>query len=123
MLDPIKTIQILQKQPDCHPYKSGEAIFEVGQTATMMYGIIEGEVDIIVNGKVVETLHPSDVFGEGAIIHPDHKRHSTAVAKLDCKLACMDLHHFLFAVEETPQFAIQIMYSYSERLRQLREKL
>ncbi|MGB5715366.1 MAG: cyclic nucleotide-binding domain-containing protein, partial [Waterburya sp.] len=42
--------------------------------------IISGEVEILVNGKVVETIQKGDVFGEGALLHLDHQRDSEAIA-------------------------------------------
>jgi CRP-like cAMP-binding protein len=85
-----------------------------------MYGIVEGEVDISVGGKVMETLKTGDVFGVGALIHPDLTRTSTATAKTNCQIVSLDREHFLFAVQETPLFALEVMKSLSDRLRQLR---
>lgn len=88
-----------------------------------MYGIIEGEIEMFVDGKTVEILKAGDIFGAGELIHPDHARDSTAVAKMNCKLAYIDLHRFLFAVENSPVFAIEVMRSYSDRLRRLKHML
>ncbi|MEE3717911.1 cyclic nucleotide-binding domain-containing protein [Tumidithrix elongata RA019] len=123
MLDPVKTISIFQKTPDPKTFKAGETIFEAGQTGDAMYGIIEGEVNMVVNAKVIETLTKGKLFGEGALIHDDHKRASTAIAKTDCQLAYLPKLEFLFAVQETPEFALQVMRNYSDRLRQARETL
>ncbi|CAN1212771.1 Cyclic nucleotide-binding domain-containing protein [Tumidithrix helvetica PCC 7403] len=123
MLDPVKTISIFQKTPDPKFYKAGETIFEVGQVAVAMFGIIEGEVDILVHDKIVETLSKGDIFGQGALVHDDSIRSSTAIAKTDCQLAYLQRLQFLFAVQETPEFAIEVMRSYSNRLRHIRETL
>ncbi|KAI9129276.1 cyclic nucleotide-binding domain-containing protein [Acaryochloris sp. CCMEE 5410] len=116
MLKPAETIAILQKQPDAQSFAAGEVIFTEGETGNVMYGILEGEVELLVDGKVVETIIRGDVFGEGALVHVDHQRQSTAIAKTDCKLASLDQNRFLFAIENTPMFAIEVMRSYSDRL-------
>jgi CRP-like cAMP-binding protein len=85
-----------------------------------MYGIIEGEVQFSVDGKNTESLKAGDVFGEGALVNPDHKRRSTATAKTDCVLAILDKERFLFAVQQTPMFALEVMRSYSDRVNALR---
>ncbi|WP_327331716.1 cyclic nucleotide-binding domain-containing protein [Calothrix rhizosoleniae] len=85
-----------------------------------MYGVIEGEVDIWINDKMVETIKTGDVFGEGALVHENHQRASTALAKTNCLLGFLDREHFLFAVQQTPMFAIEVMRSYSDRLRRLK---
>jgi CRP/FNR family transcriptional regulator, cyclic AMP receptor protein len=123
MLDPVKTISIFQKQPDPKTFKAGETIFEIGESGEAMFGIIEGEVDIFFNEKLVETLTKGDIFGQGVMVHMDSKRASTAIAKTDCQLGYLQKPRFLFAVQETPEFAIEVMRSYSNRLRHLRNTI
>ncbi|WP_448560657.1 cyclic nucleotide-binding domain-containing protein [Trichothermofontia sp.] len=123
MMDPAITVKIFQRQSNFKQVPAGETIFSEGEVGTEMYGILEGEVDFLVDGKVVETIGVGDVFGEGALVHVEGTRGSTTVAKTDCKLAVMNKHRFLFAVQETPEFALEIMRSYSNRLRRLRRML
>ncbi|MFB2881208.1 Crp/Fnr family transcriptional regulator [Floridanema aerugineum] len=121
MLEPAKTVLIYQKQPGIKEFSKGEVIFEAGEIGAVMYGVLEGVVDLYVGNKVVETIETGDVFGEGALVHESHKRATTAVAKTNCKLAYLDKDRFLFAVHETPVFALEVMRSYSNRLRRLKE--
>jgi CRP/FNR family transcriptional regulator, cyclic AMP receptor protein len=44
-------------------------------------------------------------------------RSATAVAVADTKLAVIDRHRFIFLIDETPMFALQVMSSIAERLR------
>lgn len=118
MLSPVLTVGIFQKQPNPKVFSLGEVIFEEGQPGDIMYGIVEGEVDILVNGKVVETIETGEVFGVGILVGVQNRTY-TAIAKTDCKLAFLDEKGFLFAVQETPMFAIKVMKSYSERLSRL----
>ena len=68
-----------------------------------------------IDNKLVETIKPADLFGEGAIVHEDHKRASTAIAKTETVLGFLEREHFLFALQETPMFAVEVMRSYSDR--------
>ncbi|CAD0232202.1 cyclic nucleotide-binding domain-containing protein [Planktothrix agardhii] len=122
MLQPIETVKLFKKQPE-QLYLANQVIFEEGQTGKVLYGILEGEIELWVNGKVVETLTAGDVFGEGALVQPDHTRASTAIAKTDCLLATMDKSRFLFAVQQTPMFALEVVKSYSDRLRRLKHSI
>jgi CRP-like cAMP-binding protein len=119
-LGPAKTVELFQKQPSPDTYMAGQIVFSQGETGDLMYGIIEGEIEMRVDGKVVEIVKAGDVFGEGALVQPDRSRASTAIAKTDCKLASIDRERFLFAVQQTPMFALQVMKSYSDRLRRLK---
>jgi CRP-like cAMP-binding protein len=49
-----------------------------------------------------------------------HSRFGTAVAMTECRLLEMNREKFMFAVQETPMFALELMASVDERLRQLK---
>lgn len=123
MLEPAETVKIFQKQPTIKKFASGQTIFTDGEVGDCMYGILTGEVELYVDGKVVETIHAGDVFGMGALVVPEQTRASTAIAKTDSELAILDRRGFLFAVQETPMFALLVMRSYSERLRTLKRSI
>ncbi len=119
MLSPVETIKLFQSQPE-QTFSKGDVIFRNGDKGTVMYGIIEGEIEMYVDGKVIEVIKQGDIFGQGALVHEDHLRASTVMAKTDCKLAVLDREHFLFAVQQTPMFALEVMRSYSDRHRRLK---
>lgn len=120
MLEPLQSVMIFKKNCEPHKVAAGEVIFSQGEVGHLMYGIIEGEVQFSVDGKNTESLKAGDVFGEGALVNPDHQRRSTATAKTDCVLAILDKERFLFAVQQTPMFALEVMRSYSDRVNALR---
>jgi CRP/FNR family transcriptional regulator, cyclic AMP receptor protein len=122
MLSAVETISIFQRQPEPKVFATGQVIFEEGQPGDVMYGVLEGEVEISVNGKVVETIKVGDVFGTGALIGINNRTY-TATAKTDCKLAFLNEQRFLFATQETPMFALEVMRSYSQRLSHLEHQL
>ena len=117
MLKPIQVVELLMTTPSHQDFGAGDTIFEVGASGDCMYGVIQGEVDLWVNGRVFETISTGDVFGEGALVQIPHVRASTAVAKTDCRLALVDEAHFKFLVQETPLFALEVIRSLSSRLR------
>lgn len=120
MLSPSRTVEIFQMQPEPQSFAQGETIFREGEKGQVMYGVLEGEVNLVINNRAVETILTGDVFGEGVLVGPDRLRSSTAIAKTDCKLAVLNLERFLFVVQETPQFALNVMRSMSDRLRHLK---
>ena len=95
---------------------AGGVIFEEGASGTEMFGIVTGEVDLRLPNGAVHRLGPDDTFGEMAIVDGS-PRSATAVAVTDTKLAVIDRHRFLFLIDETPMFALQVMSSIAERLR------
>lgn len=66
-------------------YTKGDLIIEQGDLGTSMYVIVNGEVDVIVNGKQVTTLGEKEVFGELAALNPE-PRSATIIANSDVLL-------------------------------------
>ncbi|MDZ8050282.1 MAG: cyclic nucleotide-binding domain-containing protein [Aulosira sp. ZfuVER01] len=122
MLSAVQTLGIFQKQPDPKIFSAGQVIFQAGEPGDCMYGILEGEVDILVDGKVVETIEAGEVFAIGALVGVKNRTY-TAIAKTDCQLAFLNEQRFLFVVQETPMFALQVMKNYSERLTRVEKQL
>lgn len=73
MLNPIDTVKLFESQPE-QTFAPGDVIFRDGEKGKVMYGIIEGEVEMSINGKVIEVIKQGDVFGQGALVHEDYLR-------------------------------------------------
>src|SRR6266536_2443634 len=99
------------------PFKAGETIFKDGDPGDEMYVVLEGEVEVFVHGKSVETVGVDNFLGEMALID-SQPRSATAIAKTDCKLAPINQNRFKFLVQQTPHFALHLMQGMAERLRQ-----
>lgn len=94
----------------------GTPIFKKGDDSGEMYVVDSGEVDIVINGVIVETVRSEGFFGEISLIE-DSVRSADAVARTDCKLLPVNRHHFLYMVDEIPQFALHVMKGMADRLR------
>jgi CRP-like cAMP-binding protein len=102
--------------------QAGEAIFRQYDMGAEMYVIIEGQVELSIGDKPVETLGPGDPFGEMALID-QAPRTGTAIAKTECKLAVITERRFLFLIQTTPHFALLIMKVMADRLRKMNQLL
>ena len=105
-----KNAQRVQQVP------AGAAVFAEGDTGDEMYGVISGEIELRRGDRVIATFGEDDVFGEMALIDAS-PRMATAVASQDTELAVIDKHRFLFLVQETPMFALQVMSAMADRFR------
>lgn len=122
-MSPVKTVEIFQKAPSPQTFLAGEVIFQEGELGNIVYGIIEGEVDLWIKNQIVETIKKGDIFGQGALVQPEGIRASTAIAKTDCLIGWLEKPQFLFAIEHTPMFAVELFRSFSTRTRTLKQKL
>jgi CRP-like cAMP-binding protein len=95
---------------------AGDVIFEEGQPGQEMYGVISGAVELRRSDGTVFRVGPDGTFGEMALIDGS-PRSTSAVAAEDTVLAVIDQKKFIFLVQETPMFALQVMSSLAERLR------
>jgi len=112
------TISFFRNAMDFESFSAGQIIFQEGQPGEVMYAVTEGEVDIIVQNKVMDTAGPGGIVGEMALI--DTKpRSATAIAKTDCKLVPISEKRFTFLVQQTPNFALQVMRVMADRLRHM----
>lgn len=97
-------------------FATGQTIFAEGQSGTHMYVVRSGSVDVLINGRVVETVEANGIFGEMALIDGS-PRSATAQAKTACELAPIDYRTFVLMVDEAPNFALNVMRVMVNRLR------
>jgi CRP-like cAMP-binding protein len=82
-----------------------------------MFGVVSGKVELRRGDEVVTTVGPSGTFGEMAIVS-EAPRSLTAVAAEPSRVAVINRSTFLFLVHETPTFAIEVMRSLADRIRE-----
>ncbi len=98
-------------------YEPGQVIFREGDPGDSMYVILEGEIEIRVHEKAIDTSGAGQIIGEMALVDKS-PRSATAVAKTACKVVPVNEKQFSFMVQETPHFAITVMRLMCDRLRQ-----
>ena len=107
--------QIFLKQ-ESKLYARGEIVFARGDVAECMYVVADGEVEIAIGEQTIEILGPEAIFGEMALISRE-ARSATARARTDCRLVEIPERRFLYLVQETPNFALEVMRVLVGRLR------
>ena len=109
-------IKSIKYYNDYHHFHKGEHIFNQGDPGDVMYAVVEGEVEITVDGSLINIVKPGEVLGEMALI--DKKpRSATAIALSDCKVVVINEQRFNFLIQQTPLFVTQIMKVMSDRIR------
>lgn len=112
------TLHLFRDAPEVIVLATGEYIFRKGETAKVMYLIIEGKVDLMLDDTVVEVAEQGDFIGEMALID-DEPRSASARARGDCRVFPIDEARFQLLVKETPFFALQMMKTLARRLRRM----
>ena len=114
-------LDMFHNETEGETFDAGQAIFREHDHGWAMYVILQGEVELSINGEVIETLGPGEPFGEMALIDQS-PRVATAIAKTPCKAVAIPEKRFLFMIQQTPYFALQIMKVMAERLRKMNTK-
>ncbi len=100
----------------------GTVLFREGGMAEFMYVLLEGTVDIVVGGTVIESAAGGTVLGEMAIID-GAPRSATAIARTPCRLASVTAEQFDALVQQKPELARFVMRVLSGRLRRMNQRL
>jgi CRP-like cAMP-binding protein len=116
MTEKIK-FNILKHAGEPTPYDAGSTIFKSGEPGDSMFVVTHGEVDIMVDGNVIDHLTDGEVFGEMSLIDKV-PRSADAVASTDCEIVKIDETRFLYMTENTPMFALKLMRIITARLRE-----
>jgi len=114
------SINLFRTAKDVRSFTAGEKIFSKGDHADAMFVVIEGAVDIVYNGHLIDTIESGDVLGEMGLIEKSD-RSADALAYSDCKLVPINEQYFTYLVQQTPYFALQVMQILSRRLRGMME--
>lgn len=108
--------ELFRHETELHHLQAGENLFRAGDDGDLMYVLISGTAEIIVNGKVVERVEPGAMLGEMAMID-DSPRSATVTALTECKLVPIERKRFNFMIQQTPNFAQHVMRIMAARLR------
>ena len=79
------TINIFKHANNVFTAHDGDVVFEQGATGDVMYAVVDGVVDVVANGVVVESVGPGGIIGEMALVD-DGPRSAGAVARGDATL-------------------------------------
>jgi CRP/FNR family cyclic AMP-dependent transcriptional regulator len=99
-------------------YSAGDTIFEEGSPGDVLYVVLDGQVDISIRGKTIDTAGPGDIVGEMALIDAE-SRSATATALTDCRVTPVSERKFLFMIQQTPFFSLNVMRVLADRLRRM----
>jgi CRP-like cAMP-binding protein len=116
------TIGLFRNATDTRSFSDGQVIFREGDDGHEMFVVRDGQVEIVAHDTVIATLGEGEIFGEMALIDA-RSRSATARANGECTVVPIDERRFTFLIQQTPQFALQVMRTLADRLRSADRKL
>jgi CRP-like cAMP-binding protein len=120
----VDTIDIFKHSESIEQIPGGQVIFEQGDPADVMYAVVDGALEVEVNGTIVGTIGPGEVVGEMALVDRERRpRSATVRASTDSRVVAVDEAEFMRLVHRTPFFALQLLRIVAERLRRTNDLL
>jgi CRP/FNR family cyclic AMP-dependent transcriptional regulator len=117
-LSPSALIALLPSDAALVPAAAGKVIFAKGEPGDLMYVVVEGEAQIVIDGKPLETVRSGGILGEMALIDSG-PRSASGIAKTQCLLIPIDEKRFGDLVAHRPEFALHVMRVLANRLRRM----
>ena len=114
----MNTVGMFRTEPGARSYQAGETVFAVGAPGDVMFVVLEGEVDIALNGTVLETVGPGGIVGELALIDAG-LRSADVVTRGPARLVPVSKDRFIYLIQQTPYFALHVMRILADRLRRM----
>jgi CRP/FNR family cyclic AMP-dependent transcriptional regulator len=120
-LDALRTVQAFTDASSVRQLEAGETLFREGDPGDRLYGLLEGVIELSeASGSAPERITAGHVFGAAALVTGGHLRQATAVALEPCRLLELGREEFLFAIQETPMFALALIAGLEERLEKFK---
>jgi CRP-like cAMP-binding protein len=107
---------LFKSKDDVRAYERGATIFTEGDAGAEMFAVQQGWVDLVIAGKVVETVAPGGIFGEMSLID-GAPRSATAIAGEDCRVAVIDAKRFEKLTKSADDFALSVLRVMLQRIR------
>jgi CRP-like cAMP-binding protein len=112
----VVSLDLFRNAHDFQTFFAGTTVFRAGESGDVAYVVRTGEVEIRLDDRLLYVVTAGGLVGEMALID-SAPRSATAVARTDAELVPIDEKRFLFLVQQTPFFALQVMRVLAERLR------
>lgn len=103
-------------------FSAGETIIQQGDDADMVYTIISGNADIIVDGVSVGELGEDEVFGAMAVFTGE-KRSASIIAITPCTVMAVPQKDFTILIEAQPQAAVNLIENLARRITMMNQQV
>jgi CRP-like cAMP-binding protein len=121
LYDPAAALDFFQSAGKPQTFAEGATIFSESRKGKSsprnpIYLLLKGEVGIVANGELIDTIQAGEIFGERASMGR-MPRSASAVAKSDCRVIGLGDRQFRAALARNPGFALMLMSIMASRLR------
>lgn len=99
---------------------AGEAVTTQGEKGGRCFVILEGEVDVVIDGDTVDHMGPGAYFGEMSLLDGE-RRSATVVGTTPLVVLSLASFNFKPLLREYPSIAEKLLATLSRRVRSLEQ--
>ena len=103
-------------------FQAGDVMIQQGDSAELVYTIIEGEADVFVDDVKVGDIGQDEVFGAMSVFTGE-PRSATVIARTACTIMAVPKKDFTLLIEAQPKAAVNLIESLSHKIVQLNQLL
>jgi len=97
-------------------YDAGETVITQGELGESLYLIVEGQVEVLQDGKQIAKLGENEYFGEMSILDGE-PRSATVKAITECFVLSLNKENFYMILSRHNEVALHIIRTLTQRLR------
>jgi CRP/FNR family cyclic AMP-dependent transcriptional regulator len=101
-------------------FPAGKELTHQGEIGHEFLILLDGEVDVQIDGKSVATRGPGDYFGEIALL-ADRPRTATVIAKTPVSAEVIGRREFATLIHDVPEISQQLLATMADRLAENEE--
>jgi len=94
---------------------AGKELTHQGSTGNEFVIVLDGDVDVVIDGKVIASRGPGDFFGEIALLD-DRPRVATVIARTPVTVEVIGRPEFRALIHDQPEIAQQLLAAMAQRL-------
>ena len=103
-------------------FSSGDTIIRQGEEADLVFTMLEGSADAIVDGVKVGEIHAEEIFGAMAVF-TRQPRSASVVATGECSVMAVRKEDFIDLIEHQPRICADLIEEMANKINQLNNQV
>jgi CRP/FNR family transcriptional regulator, cyclic AMP receptor protein len=96
--------------------RQGKELIREGTRGREFFVLLEGQADVLKDGKRINEMGPGEFFGEIALVAPSPVRTATVKATTPVRVLVVTAQNFRRLLEGSPQIKLKVLEALAERV-------